>query len=371
MHDIIVAGDLIADETQHVVVTGPTTENANVIGVTEGALEITPGGAGNVALNCAALGKTVIFMASIGRHMDDQDLRSAFYRGKVSPDLLTCSTRTRARRRVVSPDGMLIRLNRNTVCDKSHLRNLPQYMEEDPSPQILVLSDYDGGYLTNGREPSTDLRMVLHEACSRHMSILVDPPRNGKWYEFRSGQTIFKPNIRQALAYMRKTTPFDNPDFHHGWDVNDTSAVVPRDAAVLFARHLAQALEADGVINKGLWITLGPGGSVVFNTERDVATYYPVLEPVEVRDVTGAGDTAMAVMAVVLAIDAPFEHGVKLANIAGSIAVQKRGCWKANWDEIITAIHRIYAGKECAGSFRDDGAFLLNTACRCAGKEKK
>lgn len=366
--DVIVVGDLIADETQHVTVAGTTPENANVLNVLEGPLDITPGGAGNVALNCAGLGlKTVLYGATGGDDVGRQ-LRQAIHRGGVTARYCTYGEApTRARRRIVTSDGMLLRLNRNGCLPASLAADAPAEeaaaaMRDDPSPQVLVLSDYGGGFLS---EPS--LGELISDACRRHIVILVDPPRDGNWKRFGSGQTVFKPNIRQALKFMRRFYPYDDSKWKHGWNVDDTSAVVDPHLAVLFVRHLAQALEQEGVVFKGLWITLGPGGSVIYGVDHDSATHFPVVAPVEVRDVTGAGDTALAVMAGVLAIGEPFSNGIKLANVAAGVAVQRRGCWQANWDEIIAALHKLYP-VVTRGDLEGDS--LFRTAYRCAGLEK-
>ncbi len=364
MYDIIVAGDLLADETQHVTVTGPSPENANVLSVTEGKLECSPGGAGNVALNCAGLGRSTMLLATIGRDDASHVTRDALYRGKVHPDLVfQLGHRIRARRRIVSPDGMLLRLNRNTTVSESNLVTAAHYLENEL--QVLVLSDYGGGYLTN----EDALHKVLNRACEVKCPILVDPPRDGNWKRFGSGHTIFKPNIRQAVTFLRRAAAaFNEPPFVPFWYVDDSSIVLNRTQACELACNLAAAMRSEGIVSNGVWITLGPGGSVVYNSSREVVVdHYPVSSQVEVRDVTGAGDTAMAVMAAALSKGEPFANGVKLANIAGGIAVQKRGCWKANWDEIIAVLNRLHPDS-VSGDLDVDS--LFRTAMRCAGLEK-
>lgn len=360
MYDIIVAGDLLADETQHVTVTGPTPENANVLSVTEGKLECSAGGAGNVALNCAALGRSTVLLGTVGTDSASDAVRNALYRGRVHPDLLHQRGHLiRARRRIVSPDGMLLRLNRNTTVTDSHLGTVVRLL--DNALQVLVLSDYGGGYLAN----KDSVRTVLNRAAEVQAPVLVDPPRDGDWARYGSGRTIFKPNIRQAMAFMRRAAlAFDEPAFAPPWDPNDPSLVLGYPEAASLANALAASLKAEGVLFQVLWITLGAGGSVVYS-ERDIVHHFPLRQPVEVRDVTGAGDTALAVLAAVMSNDEPIRCGVVLANVAGGIAVRKRGCWVANWDEIIAEVTKLYPRGDA------EGEQILATAKVCAGLEKR
>jgi bifunctional ADP-heptose synthase (sugar kinase/adenylyltransferase) len=367
LYDIIVAGDLLADETQHVTVTGVTPESANVLSVTEGKLDITPGGAGNVALNCAGLGCKTIMLGSIGWDDAGRRVTRALTEGGVDFRVSYGEADTRARRRIVSNCGMILRLNRNNYCSVSSLLRTFEFMEEDWSHQVLVLSDYGGHFLTGPSHEATDnVRDVVSAACARHIPILVDPPRDGNWKPFGSGQTIFKPNLRQALTFMQQNgLPFDDPGFKHGWDVDDPSAVPDLESVKAFMTRLAQAAQKEGVHYSALWVTMGAGGSAIYST-KDVIRWFKPTVPVEVRDVTGAGDTAIAVMAAVMAHGEPVNNGAKLANIAGGIAVQKRGCWKANWDEIFVALKKLYPSDAAVL----DRNSLFRTAHRCASLEK-
>jgi bifunctional ADP-heptose synthase (sugar kinase/adenylyltransferase) len=167
------------------------------------------------------------------------------------------------------------------------------------------------------------------------------------------------------LAFIRQHHPhWRGVNKLNEWNFVDSSEVASADTYVDFMRAITQTAGEAGIPYFAIWVTLGPGGSAL-TFAHGHPILLPLQQPVEVRDVTGAGDTSIAVMAAVLCEagmrDDSVEVGARLANVAGSVAVQRRGCWHANWDEIIKAI-RIEEGTVVD--------LLTPQALRCAGREK-
>ncbi len=160
-----------------------------------------------------------------------------------------------------------------------------------PKAGAVVLSDYAKGTLS-----ARVVRAVIDAANALDKPIVVDP--KGRDYSVYRGATIITPN-RQELA-----------DATHTSATND-------DEIVVAATALAEAIDAEAVL-----VTRSERGMTLVSvgTEVHVAAY-----PVRVRDVSGAGDTVVAVLAAMLAMGVDFESAARAANAGAAVVVGKRG----------------------------------------------
>jgi D-beta-D-heptose 7-phosphate kinase / D-beta-D-heptose 1-phosphate adenosyltransferase len=169
-----------------------------------------------------------------------------------------------------------------------------------PRVGAVVLSDYAKGALT----PRVT-RAVIAAANERGKPVVVDP--KGRDYSIYRGATLVTPN-RQELA-----------------DATHSLAQTDEEVAAAAAR-LRDELGAKAVLvtRSEAGMTLAAGGAPVH-----VPAY-----PVRVRDVSGAGDTVVAVLSVMLAMDADFESAMRAANAAAAVVVGKRGTATASAAEL-------------------------------------
>jgi D-beta-D-heptose 7-phosphate kinase/D-beta-D-heptose 1-phosphate adenosyltransferase len=262
--------------------------------------EIGIGGAGNVARNIAALGARCIFVALIGN--DEAGLILSDALGKNSsgivPDLVVDRTRQTTRKvRFVSEhhSAHLMRADWETAAPVSAQSEaeLIAYAEAAlPQVGAAVLSDYAKGVLT----PRV-IRAVIDAARRLGKPVVVDP--KGHDYTLYRGATLITPNVRELAAAVHRPV--------------STEAEVAAAAA-----ELAQMLGCEAVL-----VTRSEAG-MTLHVEAQAPVHVPAY-PVKVRDVSGAGDTVAAVMAVLLAMQTPCEAAMRAANAAAAVVVGKRG----------------------------------------------
>ena len=170
-----------------------------------------------------------------------------------------------------------------------------------PQVKSVVISDYGKGFLT----PAI-LEALLSGARDNRLPVIVDP--KGQDFTRYRGATYITPNRREASLAS-------------GIEMKD------EDSLIHGGRILIEKTEAQGII-----VTLGRDGS--FLVTRESAQAFPV-KPVEMIDVTGAGDTVVATLALALANGLPVEKAITLSNLAASIVVSRFGAATVTLQEMI------------------------------------
>jgi len=294
---VLCIGDLMLDEFVYGEVSRISPEApAPVIKVKR--REEMIGGAGNVARNLVALGTHCIFVGVVG----DDDAGRALANALGSDPLIEFhlvvdrARQTTRKVRYVSEhfSTHLLRADWEMAAPvdaASEEALIGHVVKALPRAGAVVLSDYAKGTLT----PRV-VRAVIDAARAAGKPVLVDP--KGRDYTIYRGATLITPN-RQELA-----------DATHGPANSD------REIASA-AAELADELGAQAVL-----VTRSEDGmTLVANGD---AVHVPAY-PVRVRDVSGAGDTVVAVAAAMLALNAGFEAAMRAANAAAAVVVGKRG----------------------------------------------
>jgi D-beta-D-heptose 7-phosphate kinase / D-beta-D-heptose 1-phosphate adenosyltransferase len=296
---ILCIGDLMLDDFVYGDVTRISPEAPTpVLAVTHNEVEI--GGAGNVAHNIAALGAHCIFVGLIGNDEAGLTLTNAFanLKAAIDADLVIDTTRPTTRKvRFVSEHHSthLMRADWETatpVGTESEDSIIALAKAALPRVGAVVLSDYAKGVLT----PRV-IKTVITEARRLKKPVVVDP--KGRDFSIYRGATVITPNRRELADAMHRLTV--------------TDAEIAGAAA-----ELCRMVDSEAVL-----ITRSEQGMTLH-----VAGHPPLhvpAYPVKVRDVSGAGDTVVAVLAVLLAMGAEFEPAVRAANAAASVVVGKRG----------------------------------------------
>ena len=269
------------------------------------------GGAGNVARNIAALGARAVLHAVIG---DDEPGREVARLAEAAAEahLITDVARpTTVKTRFMAGAQQLLRADHETTAPIAPETAAVLLRGIDAAAarcQAVVLSDYGKGVLTD------DLwAAIIAGARARGVPILVDP-KHGPFERYR-GATVLTPN-RAELAAATGRTCVDDQD-------------IAEAARALLGVCAAEAL----VVTRG-----GRGLSVV--TRDGVAAHVPAAQRREVYDVSGAGDTVIAVLAAALAVGADLTTAAVLANAAGGIVVGKARTAVVRLDELAAAADR-------------------------------
>lgn len=293
---IVVIGDIMLDRYWWGDVTRISPE-APVPVVRLYDTSIAVGGAANVAANIAALGATPILFGLVGDDPEGLLIRELLPRVGVSGDhLLTEAVRpTTVKTRIVARSQHVARVDHeyaDPLSAETETRILEQIAIELASAQALIVSDYAKGVLSE-----RVLRAVLDTAKSKGVPSIVDP--KGKEFQKYRDATLLTPNRREAAEAC-------------GLDPDSANVVE------LSGSRLLSVLADSSVL-----ITEGENGMTLF--VKDEAPFHTRATAREVFDVTGAGDTVVAALAVGVGNGGTFRDSVKFANAAAGIAVEKMG----------------------------------------------
>ncbi len=295
---VLCVGDLMLDDFVYGEVGRISPEApAPVLSVSRS--EVVIGGAGNVARNVAALGARCIFVGVIGDDEAGRMLTAALRSDPlIEAHLVVDRSRPTTRKvRFVSEHHSthLLRADWEHAkpIDAAAERTLLDYaLAALPRATALALSDYAKGALTRNV-----IRTLIDEARKLGKPVVVDP--KGKDFSIYQDATLITPN-RQELADATRHAAVTDADI--------VAAAAALNDAVGSAAVLVTRSEAG--------MTLVPAGGAPVH----VPAY-----PVKVRDVSGAGDTVVAVLAAVLAMKGEFEDAMRVANAAAAVVVGKRG----------------------------------------------
>ena len=310
---IVVAGDLLADQFIYGEITRVSRE-APVLILNYDSTEVVPGGAGNAAANVAALGGVARAAGRVGRDEAGRRLLGALRQRKVDVTqvIRPSDYRTPTKTRILaggihSAKQQVVRIDRATtsaVDERTRAAFEARVLRACRGADALLISDYGSGLVT----PSlvAKARRVLQQA-----PVIVDS--RYALPKFR-GMTACTPNeseVEQAL----------------GIRINDNLRLLERAGRELLDRTKMRAV----------LITRGSRGMALF-VQKTPTLHIPIYGSDEIADVTGAGDTVMAAMALALAAGATFELAARLANYAGGLVVMKRGTATVSAAELTAAV---------------------------------
>jgi D-beta-D-heptose 7-phosphate kinase/D-beta-D-heptose 1-phosphate adenosyltransferase len=258
------------------------------------------GGAGNVARGIAALGARCLFVAVSGEDEAGQVLRRAFREEWPTVDthiLIDSSRPTTRKARFVSEHHSTHLLRADweitapvaTATEQALIDTATSLL---PRADAVVLSDYAKGVLS----PRL-IRAVIEAANADGKPVIVDPKRHD--FGIYQGATLITPNRKELADATRRRVASD-------------------DEIVVAARELCGRIGSAAVL-----ITRSEEGMSLC-VRNGEALHVPAY-PVKVRDVSGAGDTVAAVLAVMLASGIGLEPAARAANAAGAVVVGKRG----------------------------------------------
>ena len=300
---LLVVGDVMLDRYWHGIASRISPE-APVPVVKVGTREDRPGGAGNVALNVAALGSAATLVGIIGTDETGAELQSRLEAAGVYCEFLRSEHKpTITKLRVISQHQQLIRLDFEEKFEPADVQDLISKVSSliDQS-QVLVLSDYAKGALH-------DIPALIDLARQRGMPIVADP--KGSDFSKYQGATLITPNLSEFEAVVGHCA-------HEEELVNKGLSLV---------RDLG--LEA-------MLITRGEHGMTLIRP--DSPEFHLPARAQEVFDVTGAGDTVISVLASALAAGDNLADATALANLAAGLVVGKLGTAAISGPELRRAI---------------------------------
>jgi D-beta-D-heptose 7-phosphate kinase/D-beta-D-heptose 1-phosphate adenosyltransferase len=306
---ILVIGDLMLDRYWWGTVERISPE-APVPVVQISNTSISLGGAANVAANIVGLGSEVALVGATGQDSEAADLRQLLNSTGISTEfILPLDDRpTSLKTRIVAHSQQVVRADHESNSpigfdvEEEALKAINAMIS---SIDLIVLSDYAKGFLTT--RLATE---VIRLASTVNKYVLVDP--KGKDYAKYSGAAVLTPNFRE-LSEISHANLDSCEDLEKA------------------ARKLINELSVDNII-----VTQGEHGMTLF--PNDSPSFHVDSKGRHVYDVTGAGDTVIATLAVALSSDMPLDIAVSLANTAAGIVVEEVGTTVITTEKLLSEV---------------------------------
>lgn len=274
------------------------------------------GGAGNVALNVRALGPSVALLTILGDDEDGIHLKNLLKENNIDTRfILESKTRiTTNKIRIISRNQHMMRLDAEIVLDlddkdEQKLQNQIEKYIETEKPDVVIFEDYNKGILTKNIITNT-----ISFCNKNNIPTAVDPKRKNFFY-YRNA-TLFKPNLNEAVAGLNLLPEEISPE-------------------LLSDIHLQLKDKLDHNISL---ITLSEKG--IFFQEENNKNIFPSHRR-NIADVSGAGDTVIAVASLIYAATKDIDLSAKIANIAGGIVCEEVGTVAINKEKLLNECRRL------------------------------
>src|SRR5580704_1205072 len=295
---VLCVGDLMLDEFVYGEVSRISPEApAPVIAVQRSETNI--GGAGNVARNIASLGGRRIFAALVGDDDAGAKLKAELSQENGIETVLVCDSGRPTTRKVrfVSEHFSTHMLRADWELAQPAAADIEQKLIDAilpllPRADIVLLSDYAKGVLT-----ARVIRNTIDAARKLGKRVIVDP-KSANFAIYR-GATLLTPNRKEFAEATRSRADSDK-------SIADA------------AQDAMQLPDCEAIL-----VTQSEHGMTLVTRKGEII-HIPA-HPVKVRDVSGAGDTVAAALAVVLATGAGWETALRMANAAAAVSVSKKG----------------------------------------------
>jgi rfaE bifunctional protein kinase chain/domain len=269
------------------------------------------GGAANVALNTVALGAQTTIVSVIGTDSDGVLLKSLFEEQHIDTQyLLSTDTRiTTNKTRVMSRNQQMMRLDAEittpiaTDIEQALLQKFIACLDAQ-KPDVVIFEDYDKGVLT-----SSIIKEAIAICTERNIVMSVDPKKNN--FLAYKGVTLFKPNLKEVKEGLQLPIPavtLENLKLVH----------------TELQKYLAHQISLITLSEKGMFFDTGNAAKIIPTHVRSIA------------DVSGAGDTVIAVASLVYASTKNIELATEMANIAGGLVCEEVGTAAINKTRLLS-----------------------------------
>lgn len=255
----------------------------------------TPGGAANVSNNIACLGATAYLIGTIGNDENGRQLAQILKQSNIKANLIPTKLPTITKIRVVGEHQQIVRLDFEEIKDPPHytIEQIKQAIDElIPKVKIMIISDYAKGFC----HPEV-CEYAIMKSRKHKIKVVVDP-KGFNWEKYQ-GASFITPNVKELQDVLK--TDFSNKD-----------SEIERYGKEASLNYLVDHL---------LITRSKKGMSYIYNGK---VVHIPT-DAKEVYDVSGAGDTVVATLAVALASQMDIIEAIKLANRAAGIVVNKFG----------------------------------------------
>ena len=309
---VLIVGDIMLDEYIWGDMTRISPE-APVPIVQTRRRTYRPGGAANVAANIAALDGVPFLAGIVGADAIVKPLQDALTQAQVpvSTGMQTAVHRaTTVKTRIVAHNQQVLRLDNETATaleTDTEDQLIAWCTMQMPNARVCVLSDYAKGVVS----PRV-AQAVIAAAKLHNLPIVVDP--KGRDFAKYQGATVVTPNLTEAALATGHLAQEEGPD--------------------KIAQHLLGVLAGSKLL-----ITRGAEGMTLY--AHDAPGVHFAAHARTVYDVSGAGDTVVALLALGLAAGAEIQDAIRLANLGAGIVVGRFGTATVNREDLIKEIAQL------------------------------
>jgi len=268
------------------------------------------GGAGNVALNLVSLGAHTTLFTVMGNDDDANILSSLLQNNNINTNYTLKSSKriTTNKIRVMGRHQQMLRLDSEVVHDISNkeeaqlLLNFSACIKTE-KPDVVIFEDYNKGVL------SKSLIQSVIEICAKENIITAVDPKRRNFFAYK-GVDIFKPNLKEVKDGLNII-------------VDDISASLLDDIHKKLHQHLQHKISLITLSEKGVFIHDENASHIVPAHVRNIA------------DVSGAGDTVIAVASLVYAATKDILLTAEIANLSGGIVCEEAGTIAINKEQLM------------------------------------
>jgi len=268
------------------------------------------GGAGNVALNLRALGAHVSILSVMGNDDNGGSLIELFNEHHINTSWIAQQPAriTTAKTRIISRNQQMMRLDAEITKDLSVeeenalIEKVRQYITSE-QPQVIIFEDYNKGVLTE---------RVIKEVtalCKQHGVITTVDPKRKNFFSYE-GVDIFKPNLKEVKDGLNLL-------------VDEVNLTTLSDIHQQLQKKLSHSISFITLSEKGVFYQENNTSKIIPSHLRNIA------------DVSGAGDTVIAVASLIYAATKRIDLMAEVANIAGGLVCEEVGTAAVNKDRLL------------------------------------
>lgn len=300
--NVLVIGDAMIDAYYYGNIHRQSPE-ANVPIVEIGNKENRLGGAANVALNIASLGAKAHLICFKGNDSNALEMNKMLLDYDINYLAVLSNRKTTVKARIYNGNEYVLRLDEEDTFSikEQECQILEKLLTDFLSKNkidVAILQDYNKGFFT--KESIAIISNILNE---RDIPFTVDPKKDN-FFEYKNA-ALFKPNLKEinwALESKIEGTDFENIK-------NACSRLITKNNS------------------RNILVTLAENGAIAVDSSKN---YYEKAHKRNVIDVSGAGDTVIAMASLLLALNAPLNEILYYSNLAGGLVIEERGVQALN-----------------------------------------
>ena len=268
------------------------------------------GGAGNVALNLQALGSSVALLSILGDDEDGAKLKKLLQEKNIDTRFILESKKriTTNKIRIISRNQHMMRLDAEMVhdideADEEKLQNQIEKFITTEQPQVVIFEDYNKGILTKNIIDNTI------SFCNKNNVLTAVDPKRKNFFTYHNA-TLFKPNLSEAITGLNLLP-------------EEISEELLSEIHLQLKEKLGHQISLITLSEKGVFYQENNNKNIISSHRRNIA------------DVSGAGDTVIAVASLVYATTKDIQLASEIANIAGGIVCEEVGTVAINKEKLL------------------------------------